>query len=128
MTAKTAHTIVTYLIAAVWLINGLCCKVLNMVPRHELIVARILGADHSRFLIVAIGCSEIVMAAWIISGRKALLNTWTQIIVIATMNTLEFLLAPDLLLWGHLNALFAFLLIVVIYANRYYLRPLIQPA
>jgi hypothetical protein len=30
-------------IALVWLANGLLCKVLGLVPRHEAIVARILG-------------------------------------------------------------------------------------
>lgn len=43
---RTIHRILTYLIAAVSLINGLFCKVLNLVPRHRQIVAEILGEDH----------------------------------------------------------------------------------
>ena len=39
----TTHQVLHYLIAAVWLANGLFCKVLNLVPRHQQIVARILG-------------------------------------------------------------------------------------
>jgi len=43
MRYENLYTIVTYLIAAVWLVNGLFCKVLHLTPRHERIVARILG-------------------------------------------------------------------------------------
>jgi len=38
------------------------------------------------------------------------------------MNSLEFILAPDLLLWGRFNALFAFLFILGIVYNEFYLR------
>ena len=43
MRYENLYTIVTYLIAAVWLVNGLFCKVLHLTPRHERIVARTLG-------------------------------------------------------------------------------------
>lgn len=116
------HKILTVLIALVWLVNGLLCKVLNLVPRHEQIVARILGNEYSWIFTFTIGLSEIIMAIWIISGFKARVNAVTQIAIIATMNTLEFILVPDLLLWGKLNALFAFLFIVLIYFNEFFLN------
>ncbi|HMK06255.1 MAG TPA: DoxX-like family protein [Flavobacterium sp.] len=122
MTKKTIHKIVTYCIAAVWIVNGLFCKVLNLVPRHEQIVARILGDNYSRPLTILIGISEIIMAVWILSGYKSKLNAIAQIIIIASMNTLEFILAPDLLLWGKLNSLFAFLFILVVYFNEFLLN------
>lgn len=120
MTYKTIHTLLTYCIAIIWLTNGLFCKVLNLVPRHQQIVAGILGNKYSRTLTVLIGMSEIAMAIWIISGIKTRLNAITQIIIIAVMNTLEFILVPQLLLWGKYNSVFAFLLIVVIYYNEFY--------
>lgn len=113
----------TLLFSAIWLINGLFCKVLNLVPRHQAIVARILGEEHSRLLTILIGCSEILMAIWILSGLMPRVNALMQIAVIAIMNTLEFLLVPDLLLWGHWNAFFALLLILAIYINEFHLRP-----
>lgn len=116
------YKIVIYCIATVWIVNGLFCKVLNLVPRHEQIVARILGNTYSRSLTILIGFSEIIMAVWILSNYKTRLNAIAQIVVIATMNTLEFILAPDLLLWGKLNSLFAFLFILVIYFNEFYLN------
>lgn len=107
-----------YFIAAVWLINGLFCKVLNLVPRHEAIVSRILHTDNARPLAILIGMAEFGMAAWIISGIHRRLNVVTQILLIAMMNTLEFFLAPDLLLWGKGNAVFALAFIVLSYANE----------
>ena len=103
-----------YFIAMVWLVNGFVCKVVNLVPRHQEIVARIMGNEHARLFTLLIGIAETGMAAWILSGVARKLNATVQIIVIAVMNVLEFILVPDLLLWGRLNALFAFLFIVLI--------------
>jgi hypothetical protein len=111
-----------YFIAIVWLVNGLFCKVLNLVPRHQQIVERILGTADGRFLTILIGIAEIGMAVWIFSGISARSNAVTQIILIGGMNTLEFFLAPDLLLWGKGNALFAFMFMLLIYYNAFYHR------
>lgn len=116
---KTVYQLINYFIASVWLINGLYCKLLGLVPRHEEIVARILGEEHSRILTAVIGIVEIIMAVWIISGIRRKLNVILQMIVIAVMNIIEFILAPDLLLWGHYNSVFAFLFIVLIYTNKF---------
>jgi len=116
----TRTQFLNYFIAAVWIINGLFCKVLNFVPRHQEIVASILGNDHARLLTIVIGFSEIAMAVWILSGIRRRLNAIAQIIVIAAMNALEFILVPDLLLWGRLNALFAILFILLIFYNEFY--------
>jgi hypothetical protein len=116
--AKT-HRIISLGIAAVWFTNGFFCKVLNFVPRHEQIVERILGSNYSRLITLLIGLSEIVMSIWILSAIKTRLNATIQIIVIVTMNVLEFILAPDLLLWGKLNFCFAILLIFIIYYNEF---------
>ena len=119
---KRIYKILTYCIATVWIVNGLFCKVINLVPRHEQIVARILGDDYSRLLTILIGLSEIIMAVWILSAYKTRLNTIAQITLVATMNTLEFILVPDLLLWGKLNSLFASIFILVVYFNEFYLN------
>ena len=121
-TDMTRHKLLNYLIATVWIANGLYCKVLNLVPRHQEIVARILGVDYSRILTILIGLSEIFMAIWILSKIKTRLNAIAQIAIVATMNTLEFILVPDLLLWGKLNALFAFIFIIIVYFNEFYLN------
>jgi len=96
--------------------------VLNLVPRHQQIVARIFGNEYSRVLIILIGLSEILMAIWILSNIKQRLNAMAQIAIVGIMNTLEFMLVPDLLLWGKLNSLFALIFILVVYFNEFYLN------
>jgi len=104
-----------YGIAAVWLANGLLCKVLHLVPRHEAIVGRILGAAYAAPLTRLIGVAEIGMAAWVLSGRGVRLSVATQIGLVVVMNVLEFALAPDLLLWHRLNIVFAGLFALLLY-------------
>ncbi|MDR6300811.1 DoxX-like family protein [Mesonia maritima] len=122
MANRKLYKTLTLCIALVWIVNGLFCKVLNLVPRHEQIIARILGNEYSRLLAILIGLSEIVMAVWILSAYKTKLNAVSQILVVAIMNIFEFILVPDLLLWGRLNLLFAFIFILVVYYNEFYLN------
>ncbi len=91
-------------------------------PRHQEIVASILGNGHARLFTMLIGVSEIIMAIWILSGLRSRLNTIAQILIIAIMNILEFALVPDLLLWGKANIAFAFLFILLIYYNGFILK------
>lgn len=83
---------------AVWLGFGLVHKILDLVPRHGEIVGRILGDWGTRPVVVAIGVGECLIALWIWSGRWPVLCAIVQTALIATMNTLEILLARDLLL------------------------------
>lgn len=122
MTLKTLHTMLTFAIATVWFINGLFCKVLHLVPRHREIVANILGSEHSHNITVLIGLSEILMSVWILSRMRSRLNAFAQIGIVATMNVLEFVLVPDLLLWGRWNSLFALIFLIVVYFNEFYLN------
>lgn len=123
---KTVHKILTYLIATVWIVNGLFCKVLNLVPRHQQIVGRILGNEYSELLTKTIGIAEIFIAAAILTSIKTRLNVITQIIVIGTMNILEFILefilVPDLLLWGKANSVFAVMFILIIWYDEFVLN------
>lgn len=124
MTIKTINKLLTYCIATVWLANGLFCKVLDFVPRHQEIVKKITNFDRpsAAFLTILIGISEIFMAFWILSKIKTRLNAIAQIAIVSIMNVLEFILVPDLLLWGKLNSLFAFIFILVVYFNEFYLN------
>ncbi|MBC6994328.1 DoxX-like family protein [Neolewinella lacunae] len=109
-----------YFIALVWLVNGLLCKVCGLVPRHEAIVARILGEDLAPALTVAIGLAEIVMAIWILSRWQQGFNAVVQIVVILTMNLLESIVARDLLLWGAWNFVFALVFCGLIYYQEFH--------
>ncbi len=118
--------ILNYIIALVWLVNGLFCKLLDLVPRHREIVGSVLRTEHALLFTKLIGIAEIIMAIWIVSRIQTKLNALTQIIVIATMNTIEFLLVPDLLLWGIWNVVFAFAFILVIYYNEFFWNKIVK--
>ncbi len=122
MRRTTVHRILTWFTAAVWLVFGLFCKVLNLVPRQEKIVERILGMQYAEVLTKGIGAAEVVMALWILSGVMPRFNAVAQIAIVSAMNILEFLLAPDLLLWGRFNAVFAALFVIVVYYNEFVLQ------
>jgi hypothetical protein len=103
----TAHPITRILFSAVWLVNGVWCKILDGVPRHREIVAHILVEEHSLFLTRMIGTGEVIMAAWILSGIRWKWSCAAQIAAVATMNIIEFVVVPDLLLFGRFNSLVA---------------------
>jgi len=117
----------TFFIASVWFVNGLICKLLNLVPRHQLIVARILGPAHATAFTRVIGILEIGMCAWVLSGIWPAICAWLQILLVAVMNTIEFFLARDLLLFGRINALIALFFIFLIYFNTFLLPDLLAP-
>jgi len=110
-------------IGLVWFVNGLFCKVLGWVPRHEEIVARILGDSHAAEITLAIGLGETALAVWIWVGLFPRSNAVLQMVLVATMNVLEFFIAPDLLLWGRMNALFAAMFIGVVFVQDFIVRP-----
>jgi uncharacterized membrane protein YphA (DoxX/SURF4 family) len=120
---KTLYQILKILIALVWITNGLFCKLLDLVPRHQQIVGRILGGQHAALFTKFIGTAEVLMAVWVLSNIKPRFNAIVQMAIIAVMNTIEFIMAPDLLLWGRMNAFFAFLFIMFIYYNEFKLNP-----
>ncbi|MEX2380936.1 MAG: DoxX-like family protein [Opitutales bacterium] len=123
MKPRQLHWILNCLLAAVWLINGLFAKVLNFVPRHQEIVAEILGEEHAGWMTNVIGLAEVLLAVWILSGRLPRSNAAIQILLVAAMNVLEFVLAPELLFWGKFNAVFAFVFIVIVFCNGFLLAP-----
>ena len=120
MQKRFAQDGLQYLIASIWIINGLYCKILNLVPRHQQIVERILITEHARAITIIIGLLETGMALWIVSSFKRKLNALTQIVVVITMNMLEFFLAPDLLLWGKTNAVFALMFVAIIFFSAFH--------
>jgi hypothetical protein len=111
------HFYLNAMISLVWLVNGLFCKLLNLVPRHREIVARILGEEHSFLLTKTIGVLEILMAAWVFSRKNYRLAAIVQALLVGIMNIIEFVLAPDLLLFGRINILFAAAFIVLVLVN-----------
>ncbi|WP_433895946.1 DoxX-like family protein [Sphingobacterium mizutaii] len=124
--ARVLNRLLILFFSLIWLVNGLFCKILNLVPRHQQIVAEILGETYAKSLTIAIGVGEVLMAIWIISRKFAQLSAITQILLIVTMNILEFILAPHLLLWGRLNIVFALCLAALVYYQGFVLEPRLE--
>ena len=122
MTFVAIHKNLNRGIAVIWLINGIFCKILNLVPRHREIVGSLLGNRYASSLNILIGFLEIAMAVWILSNIRSRLNALIQIVIIAIMNIIECIAVPHLLLWGYFNGLFAFLFILLIYYNEFFIN------
>jgi len=116
------NSILNVIIASVWFINGLIFKILDVIPRHEQIVGEVFSKNASSVLTFIIGLGEVALAFWVLSKYRSKLCTIFQIIIIAAMNIIEFIVVLDLLLWGKLNIVFAFAFMGLIYFNEYKLN------
>ncbi|TKB98045.1 DoxX-like family protein [Pedobacter cryotolerans] len=117
---KFLNLFVNFAIAMVWFINGFFCKVLNLAPRHQAIVGKALSQEYAVLLTKTIGILEVLLAIWILTRLQPKLTTLFQLMLIASMNIIEFFLAPELLLFGKLNIIFAIIFMGIIYANQCY--------
>jgi len=111
--------IIDFLLGSVWLVMGLYCKLLGQVPRHEQIVAQILGPEHATAWTRAIGIGEILLGLWIAAGWRRKTSATLQISLVMLMNALEIWRAGDLLLWGPANFLFALMFCALVYWNAF---------
>lgn len=124
MNLQNLNKVLTLIISAVWLVNGIVCKIFNLVPRHQEIVATILGDSYSFILTKAIGVSEVLMAVWVLSGIKSKICALSQIGIVLLMNILELTWASELLYWGSFNLLFASLFSAMVFCNEFLLKKL----
>ncbi|AOW18795.1 hypothetical protein LPB03_15625 [Polaribacter vadi] len=122
MSDKNKYKIVVIFISLIWFVNGFICKILNLVPRHQEIVARILDEEYAREITFTIGVLEIIMVIWILSNYKSKLSALLQIAIIVSMNIIELIFVKDLLLFGNLNIVFASLFCGVIYYSDFILK------
>jgi len=98
--ASKLYLVLTVLIGSVWVFHGLYSKILAGIPRHRLIVGRILGEEWAGRAIVTIGVLEILLGLWAFSGRFRVGCAAVQTVAIIAMNFLEIRLANDLLISG----------------------------
>lgn len=84
-------------IGAVWIFHGLYSKLLNGIPRHRQIVARILGERHAGLATAVIGIGEIIVGLWALTGWERVLCASAQTAALVAMNTIEIAMAADLL-------------------------------
>ncbi len=92
------HLAAQFGIGAVWIFHGLYSKILNGIPRHRLIVGKILGTERAVVATKAIGLLECLLGAWAMTGRHPVWCASVQTAAIIAMNSLEILLARALLI------------------------------
>src|ERR1700722_11701834 len=85
-------------IGSVWIFHGLYSKILSGIPRHWLIVGRILGNKIAGGATKAIGLLEVLLGLWVFMGWHRIACAVAQTTAIFGMNTLEIILAGDLLI------------------------------
>jgi hypothetical protein len=85
------------LIGSVWVFHGLYSKLLDGIPRHRLIVGRILGEAMARPACKLIGMLEVLVGLWIYTGWLKMPCAVLQTLALFSMNVLEIALARDLL-------------------------------
>lgn len=76
-------------IALVWFYQGLWCKLLGGVPRHEAVVGAVpfIGAGAARSVLIVLGLAECCIAAWVMSGRRMRDAAIAQTALLIAMNT-----------------------------------------
>jgi hypothetical protein len=92
------HSIAQIGIGSVWVFHGLYSKVLNGIPRHRLIVGRILGTERAGIATKTIGLLELLLGVWAITGWHPVWCASVQTAALIAMNSLEIVLARELLI------------------------------
>jgi hypothetical protein len=95
LTIKTGAQI---LIGSVWVFHGLYSKILNGIPRHRLIVGKILGQRNANLATKSIGLLEVLLGIWAFTAWQPIACAAIQTCAIVAMNTLEICLAGELLI------------------------------
>jgi hypothetical protein len=86
------------LIGSVWVFHGLYSKILNGIPRHRMIVGKILGAANAGIATKTIGLLEVLLGVWVFTGWQPVPCAIVQTATIVAMNTLEIALAGEFLI------------------------------
>ena len=85
-------------IGGVWVFHGLYSKLLNGIPRHREIVARVVGEEFATPVTKLVGIGEVFLGLWTWSSRARKACATTQTAALASMNTLEIARAKDVLI------------------------------
>jgi hypothetical protein len=96
--SDTFHIAAQIVIGSVWVFHGLYSKIFNGIPRHRLIVAKILGAANAGISTKLIGLLEVLLGLWAFIGWQPVGCAVVQTAAIVGMNTLEICLAGELLI------------------------------
>jgi len=108
-------------VAAVWLYEGLWCKLLGREPNQARVVGAVpqLGARFSVPFLKMLGIVEVVLALWVLSRLAPVLCALAQTVLLVALNICGLLFARELIHDppGMLVKNFAFLVLVWVSAS-----------
>jgi hypothetical protein len=86
-------------VAAVWLYDGLWCKVLGRAQLEAQVVAKVprFGPRFGQLFLKALGAIEVVLAAWVISGIHPGACAIAQVTLLVVLNVNGLLWARDII-------------------------------
>ncbi len=113
--------IILLLQACIWIGFGILGKFFT--SRHTELMQEILEPYFHEYMPLILGVAEVILGLLILSGKWIKQTTILQIVLIIGMNSLEATIAPDLLLFGQFNFLFAILYSLIIFYTNFYLLP-----
>jgi hypothetical protein len=96
--SDACHLVEGIVIGSVWVFHGLYSKLLNGIPRHRLIVGKILGPANAGLATKTIGLLEVLLGVWAFSQWKPVACAVAQSAAIVSMNALQISLASELLI------------------------------
>ena len=96
--SDACHLVARIVVGSVWVFHGLYSKIFNGIPRHRLIVEKILGTANAGIATKTIGLLEVGLGLWAFSEWHPVGCAAVQSTAIVAMNTLEILLARELLI------------------------------
>ena len=98
MSSFDRESILQIVIGSVWVFHGFYSKLLNGIPRHRLIVGKVLGDQIAGRATKTIGCLEVLVGVWAFSGVARVDCAVVQTLAIVSMNALEIAFARSLLI------------------------------
>ncbi len=108
-------------VAAVWLYEGLWCKLLRGQPREFEVVRAVprLGPRFGTPFLMALGAVEAALAVWVLSGASPFLCALVQTVLLVSLNANGLLWARHLIHdpYGMLFKNFAFLVLAWVAAS-----------
>jgi uncharacterized membrane protein YphA (DoxX/SURF4 family) len=84
-----SNKLIRLAIALVWFYQGLWCKVLGGIPRHEAVIAAVpfIGPAAGHVALIALGLLECGIGLWVLSGLWMRQAAMVQTVLLAAMNT-----------------------------------------
>jgi len=93
------HLLISAAVAAVWLYEGLWCKLLRGEPREFEVVKAVprYGPRLGVPFLMTLGVVEVTVALWVLSGIAPLLCVLTQTVLLVSLNAGGILWASDII-------------------------------